>query len=575
MATSLVPVENKENVAGLECRHATYCESANGKDDMLVVKEYIHFKDGTSKPNLRLIKNFEREFWVTKPGYQNHKDKKEWEQLDRVKKFTTTQIKLKQSIAKALNKPGFQGGLRMLARDPYLYGADVTTPVLLKNQYKTRWPDAITQEAKVAVLDIESDVVYGHGNILSIALTCKEKAVLAVTEDFLDGIPNAEEKIQKAMRKYLKEEVKQRAIDLEVVIAKSPGVACVEVMKRAHDWMPDFISIWNMNYDIPYILKTLESEGFSTADVFSDPMVPPEFRFCKYKEGPSQKVTARGKVLPLHPADRWHVLTCPASWYVLDAMCVYKKIRTVKGNEPNYSLDGVLERNLGVRKLKFDQVSDVEGLAWHQKMQRDYKIEYLIYNLFDCIGVEMLDEKTGDLSRAFDVLTGVSEYANFSSNPRRINDDLHFFCLDRGLVIGTTSDEMVDELDKYVVSMDGWIVTLPSFLVDNNGLPLIKEAPHIRSMLRAHVSDLDIEGTYPNVEDILNISKETTLMELFEMAGVPDGVRRSIGVNLTAGAVNAIEISQRAFNLPTSNQLLASFEREIEGGVTTHRVGEV
>lgn len=82
-------------------------------------------------------------------------------------------------------------------------------------------------------------------------------------------------------------------------------------------------------------------------------------------------------------------------------------------------------------------------------------------------------------------------------------------------------------------------------------------------MLRGHVSDLDIEGTYPNVEDICNISKETTYMELFEIEGVTEGTRRAVGVNLTAAQVNAIEICQRAFSLPTSNSLLNQFRKEL------------
>ena len=145
-------------------------------------------------------------------------------------------------------------------------------------------------------------------------------------------------------------------------------------------------------------------------------------------------------------------------------MCLYKRLRIVKGNEPSYSLDSVLERNLGQRKLKFDDLLAekyplVKGgsLKWHQIMQSEYKIEYLIYNLFDCIGVELLDEKTGDISQAFHTQAGKSAYNDFSSNPRRIVDDLHFEVREKGRVIASTSDRMVDDLDKYVVSMDGWI----------------------------------------------------------------------------------------------------------------------
>lgn len=51
---------------GYECKFATYVEAQDGSEnDMLVVKEYAHMPDGTTVPNLRMIPNFERDFWIT------------------------------------------------------------------------------------------------------------------------------------------------------------------------------------------------------------------------------------------------------------------------------------------------------------------------------------------------------------------------------------------------------------------------------------------------------------------------------------------------------------------------------
>lgn len=561
----MLNIKLPSDVKGLECRHATYCEHRDGQNDLLAVKEYIHYKDGRVVPNLRLIENYKREFWVTLPAYQNHKDKKEWEEEKRCRKFSTTQIKMRDNTAKALGKPGLQTTMRGIARSPFLYGCDVDTTVLIKNDYQKTFDDCITHEARVAVFDIETDVVEGHEEPISASLTCKDKVYLGVTESFLGTIIDPETKIQKAFDKYLRDKdyIKDRNITVEIFIGKTSGEVMAKVLMKAHEWKPDFVTVWNINFDLPKVVKQFDKEGIDPADVFSDPSVPREYRFYRYKEGPSKKKTAKGKVFPLHPADRWHTASFPATWYAVDAMCLYKRIRTVEGNESSYALDAILNSNLNLGKLKFTEVDNYVGLAWHYKMQSQYKIEYLIYNIFDCVGVELLDEKNGDISRSFNVLAGISDYNNFNSNPRRICDDLHFECRDRGLVIATTSDQMVDDFDKYVISMEGWIVTLPSFLTDDNGLTLIKEAPHIKSMMRAHVADLDIEGTYPNIEDICNISKETTAMELHDIDGVPEAVRRSVGVNLTGGAVNAIEICQRIYNLPTSNKLLEAFEREL------------
>lgn len=105
--------------------------------------------------------------------------------------------------------------------------------------------------------------------------------------------------------------------------------------------------------------------------------------------------------------------------------------------------------------------------------------------------------------------------------------------------------------------------------MEDDGLQLLEEMPEVRSNVRAHVADLDVEGTYPNVEIIMNISKETTAQELCYIQGVPEIYRRSAGVNLSGGYVNAVEICMQIFNAPSFNTLLELYDKEgsvIEGG---------
>ena len=538
----------KDDIAGFECKHAIYVEHQGGeKKDLLVVKEIIHLKNGKCIPNLRKIENFERPYWVTKPAHQNHKDKKLFESRERVQEFKTTQINLKDHIARSTGRMA-QHDLRVMARNQYLYGADITTPAIVKRMYKERYPEAHSLNS-VAVLDLEADVVYGTEQILSGSLTFKDRALLVVNQWFLGKYPNAIEAIQKCFDDELGEHKEKRGITLTIKIVETPAQVACELLRAAHEWSPDIVAIWNMAYDIPKMMDTMREEGIDPCDWFCDPSIPPQYRNILWQPGQAMKVTASGRKMPLSPAERWNVFEAPASFYFLDAMCVYQKIRVAKGKE-SYALDAVLEKILGIRKLKFKEADDFVGIGWHQFMQKNYKIQYLVYNLFDCISVELLDEKTMDLCSTVSLLSNISEYSKFPSQPRRTCDNLHYHALENGHVIATTSDKMEDELDALVVDTKDWIVTLPAHQIIQNGLCCLKEFPKLRTQIRLHVGDIDVAAAYPTGEDILNISHETTWRELVKIEGVSDKARRRIGINLTGGPNNAVEICREVYKLP-------------------------
>jgi len=131
------------------------------------------------------------------------------------------------------------------------------------------------------------------------------------------------------------------------------------------------------------------------------------------------------------------------------------------------------------------------------------------------------------------------------------------------MMAGTLSDQMEDELDKLLLGKDDWIVTLPTSLVEANGVYMIKDLPSVRSYVRRYTSDADIGSTYPNGEIILNLSKMTTMYEVGRIAGVTASKQRLVGVNLTGGPVNSIEILTDVMKAPDPFQLLEAFEAEL------------
>lgn len=501
------PSPTPDEIAGIECKHVQYVTARDGSpNDLLLVKELIHFKDGRpAKSNLRRIINYEREFWVTRGdnnnrelhGHRNHRSKKEWEDQNKLQRFTSTQVQLPTNVYRALGQmpPKFVS-LRNACQSPYVYGADITSAVLMKHRYIEKFPNFNGPKSttfSVCNLDIETDMVRGTEEVIMVSLVMDGKIKLIVSETYLEGILQPEKEIRSAIRHYLGEILDglQRTFDITIDIVKDAASACLLAIQTAHAWHPDILAIWNMDFDIPKISKQLERAGYDLGEVWSDPCVPPAFRTYQYIQGTSQKKTQSGKTMPLPFFDRWHSVVAPSSFAVLDAMCVYRKLRIAKGMEGGgYGLDNILTKHGLKGKLKFAEADHVTGGQWHAFMQRFHRIEYCVYNIYDSLSMLLLDDqKTGDLGRMIGLHSGHSEFSKFPSQPRRTWDDMHFECLKRGKVAATTAAKMEDELDQYVYPLTGWIVTLPSHQVFNDGVKCVKELPDFNTMVFVHVAD--------------------------------------------------------------------------------------
>lgn len=541
-----------------EVRHIQYVQSSEDPEgDACIVKEIIHHPDGTSEPNLRVIRNYQRPWYITKEGFRGHPYKKGSEFLNKLQRFETNDRMMPAKIAKVLNKNRKNLNMRLLARSQYLYGTDITSPVLLKKSYQDHYngPETIST---LAVLDIETNVrsapLPEDQEIIYIGLTMKNKAFLCYTKEFLKGIANPDQKLQEAFDTYLGDKKRSRGITLETLQVNDPGEAVYETIKRAHAWAPDFLVIYNVDFDLSVMLKMCNKYGYDENYVFSDPNIPPDLKHIIYNRGAAKRVSSSGKVLSFNPWERWHSLIAPASFYLVCAMSTYAFIRKAEGNELSYKLDDVLEKNIGQRKLNFsfaDHITD--RTEWHFFMQANYKIEYGIYCLYDCIGVEELDEKTMDISTTLPGLIGISEYQNFNSTPKQLADDMHFHYLyNENSVIDSTSDQMRDEeLDNMVPTMAGWIITLPTHLVADNGMRIVKNMSEQPTLYRGHVSDLDVRSAYPWGEITMNVGKETTAYEICRIENVTINEQRIVGLNITGGATNAVEYCNIIHKLPT------------------------
>lgn len=547
-----------QDILAIECVHASYSKARWGKPkDAVIVKEIIHTKDGRRVPNLRIIENFERSFGITKEAHRTHKDKRPYEEIQHLNLFKCTQHELQDRVARAQGQPGKKGRLRQLARDPYLYGVDIKTPVLVKRAYRDKFKLAPTP-ASVAVYDIETNMNSPEEEIIMASMTMKERVRTRIT---LDWVPVEMREtfvadVKKRCRELIGDVMDARGItedNLDIQFAQAPAGCVVECFEAAHMWQPDYVNIFNMKFDIPKSLEALDHAGINYDSVFSDPRVPKEFRNFKWNLGPDKKVKkndGEDTVVPIGPIDQWHTCDTQASFIIADSMLLYKRIRVASANDPSYSLDYLLNKHGLKGKLKFVEADEYEGRAWHEFMQANYPIEYTVYNIYDCLATESLDEATGDIRYTLPALLKSSEYYNYDSQPTMVADDYHFFLLKHKKMLASTSDKMITDVDGFSPGLRGWINTLHAYLGPEPDSDVVKDIPGHSIPIYTHTSDVDVVSTYPTLQGVLNIEANTTQTELSSVDGYDRDTYRQVGIDLSGGVNNGAAIAQTILGLP-------------------------
>lgn len=570
-AKEILRTLKKEEIKAIECKSVFYSEhiERDEESDLLTVKELVHLHDGRILPNIRFIKDYERPFWLVKDHLKTYKDKREWISKDDVIQYKSTQIRLRKSICHHRGWGDPRQRLQVIARDQYLFGCDIQTPALIKRGYQKRWPDLFTPN-RVCALDSETDMLEIEGDKVPIMLsiTMKEKAFFGYLNRINKKVPEYEAKLHVKFKEVAAKDpdVAKRNITLTSKGYDTPGQLVAGVIAELHKWQPDLVAIFNINFDMTVMIDALQKEHYHLPDVFCDPSVPAAYRYFHYRRDNPVKMKSNGKPFNKDWYDMWNYIDAPAGFFWVDTCCVYRYIRVAQGKEAKYSLEYILNKNLGESKLYLE----CEGVdappstaEWHMQMQANALVEYGVYNLYDVIRLEQLDEKTLDLCNQISLLSGYSDYQIFNSTPKKTSDKLHFYCLEEtNEVIGSVSDQMVDELDRYVIEKNGYIKTLPAYSVTNDGLELFKDTlPGLRSLIYRYVSDADIASTYPNGQIILNLSKDTTALELCKIRGVSTEEQILLGVNLTGGKVNSIEIMTTIGRLPTLRDMLDIYDQ--------------
>lgn len=567
---------NKEDIAGIECKHVTYTIDKSGQHDLCLVKEAVHMKDGSIIKRLRPFVDYKRPFWIVKPQFRTFKDRREYIEKDKLQEFSSADINLKDSVIRALGREGYGNSLKQVCRNSYVFGTSLGAPVYLKHKYTKRYPNCHSPY-DICSYDIETSVLHDDNHIILASITQKKqkRGFIVVLYDFIKDEPNAEKRFYEKLDELTPEVRGTKQYDdsgkliqdgyemkIEYLVVETESEIVKAIISKIHEWDPEVVTGWNISYDIDKSVEALKKVKIDPADVFSNPKIKPQFRTFRKDEDKLIKVSASGKKTTLSFQEQWNTWEFPAGWVIADAASVFNEIRKAKGKLASYALDAVLELFTKIRKLVIKGYEKYRRVDRHIKMQREKKIEYMVYNIWDNIGVEIINELYGDISSVMPVLLGDAELKNFKSNPQKLMADFGAFLEDKNqMVLGSTSDQMSDEFDKLTLPLVGWILTLKSFLLGLEGLNLAKDLTNVTTLIHKFVGDLDVKSSYPTTGIVANISKSTTRLEVCSIEGLNYNEIQTLGLNYVSGKVNAVELCKIAYKAPTFNKLLEEFKK--------------
>ena len=501
-----------------------HCTSMNlDKDNYVMIINEKNVDTGESR--LRIIRNPIRPFWITRPNARTHKEKKEFAKNSELEMFQCPHNKLGEELAKQLGTykgPNLFYKVREMCDNPYVYGADIDPEVIYRIGYMKKCRPI--KEYDVGFLDIETSV-FGdeqvnvmtyidqhfciHTAVLKMFLKDKgmddilkykdsvwfnvmaglnDEAKKAVANLTLK-VDDLSEELKGEYSKWTKDKIPLKELNpvfvqlinenlaklftFDIQIFEKELDLLIWSMRNIHATKPDFVGIWNMDYDIPYLISRFQRYGVSPATAFSHPDVPAKFRKLDYKRD-------KGKD-GQHFTEKWHWLFCPGYTKYIDSMCLYSRIRKVDGKENSYKLDFIANKEIGIGKMP---------VTTHEDMQENHFVEYVIYNMVDAAVMSLMEIINHDMTSMVG-LSYISPLHEFAHQTKQLTNNFYEYCREKGLVPAAVGGSQRKETDDLIFNVGGAVLDPTN--IRNASLPVMLENDDM-TQLYCMVCDIDVSS---------------------------------------------------------------------------------
>ena len=546
--------KDKHKIETTECKFVRWVPRTDKNKDTHLICLVHHCEDGTLFKELKLLEDYKRPFWITKKIHQNYKDKKEYERIERLDLYTTTQSDIDTNVCLALGQSPSRFNIGNIKDSPYLYAYEVPSTSFIKYMYGLK-NEGFISNYEVVNLDIEADVTGKHNDITIITLSTAGYRHTAVLRRLYKDKYKTDEEIIKAIREKDAEDLpdgfaKENTKIFNITVHDNDLDLITSIYDILHLMSPDFVTIHNMVYDIEKILERLEFWGVPAGKVLCDPNMPDNLKWYSFKPGKQHKMK-KGIKIGIPFEERWTTLDATASFMTMCTMSGYAFVRQAAGKlVGGYGLDNLLEKNGLAGKLNYeDNISvNLSKKEWHAYMSTNKPLEYTIYANQDTAGMTNLENKNEDFSQAIPIFAGISDFLRYNSSTHRAICNGYLENKAKGLIIGTTPK---NPIDRTYLGTKGWIKTLSSeHIQEETGLE-VTNIPGLKTNVTANADDLDCVSSYPSDIQAVNISAATVRAEIMTIGRIPKKKFKNNNINLISSNSNTVSYCNTMLNLPT------------------------
>lgn len=235
------------NHTNLEIKHITHVYGTDNNPDFHIVKEVITTPQGRI-PNLRIIKNYKRPYWVVKSHLRDsYTDKREWEHVENCIEGKATDTDLYEAVRKTLGIPKQKDAKalkRVIDSSPYVYGLRTSASTLIFQKYRDKYPE-ITPYT-VCAFDTETTAIHGDfGEIFIAQAAFQGQYFVCYLESWLPGDVYSH---YNKVKRHLDEAIGDRLPKdyyLQLMPCKDTLTIIRTVFAWIHSHQPDILAIWN------------------------------------------------------------------------------------------------------------------------------------------------------------------------------------------------------------------------------------------------------------------------------------------------------------------------------------------
>ena len=486
------------------------------KDKLLII-----FKDNTTgEKKYEEIESPEYEFYIAKKDeYIDHNML--FIEKDRVEKISTPYNSLQKTIAKLTGNLDFyndniRNGNRytntMLFMHPRIFMADQHIEDHYRFRFSNTYKNSIIPITK-AYFDIEVDTIHMKGDFPKMG-ECPINAITIVNDvtktsytlllrnkdnpliqEFEDSLKDG--KIFTELKDFIKKNVggwkneKRFGLDefnYEFMFYDEEIKLIQDMFILFNVTKPDFILVWNMAFDMPYIIERIKELGYNPEDIICHPDF--KTKVAKYYKDfiNENEFAKRGDM----------VIISSYSVY-LDQMIHFASRRKGQHAFPDYKLDTIGSLIAGVHKLDYSSITtNISKLPY-----LDYKT-FVFYNIMDTIVQKCIETKVGDIDYVFNkCLINNTRYNKCHRQTiYLVNRGIKEFYND-GYIMGCNSNKFNEKGDKY----PGAFVADPSKIDDYAKKKIAGNAINIMDNL----DDYDYKSLYPSIMREFNIAPNTQI----------------------------------------------------------------